>query len=73
MRIGYAHKTRGLLHESFLLEINIKEDILDIKLFERPLKVHAEREDKMNSRGLDNKAKSFTKVKSRNLGKPFSN
>ena len=55
------------------MEITIKEGILDIKLFERPLKVHGEREDKTNGRGLDNGAKGFTKVKSRNLGKPFIN
>ena len=64
MGIGCAHKTKGLFHENFLMEITIKEIILDIKLFKSPFKVHDEREDKTNGRGLDNGAKGLTKVKS---------
>lgn len=54
------------------MEITIKEDIFDIKLFERPLIMHNERKDKMNDSSLDYWTIGFTKVRSKTLEKPLA-
>ena len=65
------HKPRGLFHEYPFMKNTIEECIVDIKLFERPMKMHSKRKDNSDSCWLDHGTGSFTKVKPGNMSIPF--